>query len=337
MMPMNDQDILLPRLSTRVIGFDKVTSDLKDAFTKGRFPHGIILTGPKGIGKSTCAYQLAHRFLNQGIEISFDNLSVESPLSKTDKLIRAGNHPDLLVLERDIDEKGKLSKDIPIEKARTITKFFSQTSLTDNWRIAIIDAIDDLSVKGANTLLKILEEPPEKCLLILISHNQSGILPTLSSRCQIFSCPPLDELQFINCLEHLGISNPEIYAPYSHGSPGQALDLVNLGGQTFLNELETIVSECEKKDFRSLQPFLDRHVFKPLTLSPDQAYAAFSSVLMSVLAKSLGDPKHKDLADQRATSWFLSQDLLKQSHIFALDRKQTLLSVIYDFYDYNSR
>ncbi len=332
------QDSRHPRMSREVVGHSHTLHALQKAWDQNRFPHGLILAGPKGIGKATLAYQIARTLLNTSSPVSFQREDHQD-LSKTDHLIRANNHPDLFTLEKSIDEKGKISKDIPIDRARSVVTFFSQTSIDDNWRIAIIDCVEDLSTKGANALLKILEEPPRKCLLILISHNQSGILPTLRSRCQILSCHPLNNSECKSVLTGHGIAKADDYLPYCQGSPGIGLEIVDLGGNEFIKAFSDLVLACEAQDFRGLQPFLDRYVFKPLVLSPDRAYFAFCRVLQSWMAGHVSEPHRlvNTATNKLATSWFSVQDLLKQSHVFALDRKQTLVSVFYDLYGYNTK
>src|SRR5262249_5465619 len=98
--------------------------------------------------------------------------------------IAAQAHGDLLVLERTINEKsGKLRQDIQVDDVRRTVTFFGSTAGEGGWRVAIVDSIDELNPHGANALLKVLEEPPRRALLLLVSHSAARVLPTIRSRC----------------------------------------------------------------------------------------------------------------------------------------------------------
>ena len=332
------QDPHHPRHTKRVIGHDLIAEKLEAAWHKNRLPHGIILSGPKGIGKATLAYQLARRLLAIKPSLNVHNVTDKQDIpTKTDHLIEANNHPDLCILEKVCDEKGKFTKDIPIEKARSLVTFFARTSITDGWRVAIIDAVEDLSTKGANALLKILEEPPAKCLIILISHNENGILPTLKSRCQLFSCRPLPEKDTLDVLSSLNLDEqPERLLPFCNGHPGLALDIKKLGGSAFLTAFERVIAECQNQDFRHLFSFLNQYIIKPVTAFPDQAYHGFCRFLQHWMAMHLLSPELNLSRErvQKAKSFYKIQTQLKITHIFSLDRKQTLLCVFYEFFGY---
>ena len=86
--------------------------------------------------------------------------------------IAAQAHGDLLVLERTINEKtSKLRQDIQVDDVRRTVTFFGSTPGEGGWRVAIVDAVDELNREGANALLKVLEEPPRRALLLLVSHS----------------------------------------------------------------------------------------------------------------------------------------------------------------------
>ena len=107
--------------------------------------------------------------------------------------IAAQAQGDLLVLERVINEQtGKLYTVIRVDDVRRAVPFFGSTAGEGGWRIAIVDAVDDLQREGANALLKVLEEPPARTLLLLVSHAPGRELPTIRSRCRRLLLRPLD-------------------------------------------------------------------------------------------------------------------------------------------------
>jgi DNA polymerase-3 subunit delta' len=99
---------------------------------------------------------------------------------------------DLLVLERGLNDKGKLRQDIAVDDVRKTVSFFGSTAWEGGWRIAIVDSVDELNPSGENALLKVLEEPPPRSLLLLVSHSPGRVLPTIRSRCRMLALRPLD-------------------------------------------------------------------------------------------------------------------------------------------------
>ena len=101
-------------------------------------------------------------------------------------------HSDLLVLERVINEKtGKLFTVTRVEDVRRTVPFFGSTAGEGGWRVAIVDPLEDLNRAGENALLKVLEEPPPRALLLLVSHAPGRVLPTIRSRCRTLILRPL--------------------------------------------------------------------------------------------------------------------------------------------------
>jgi len=98
-----------------------------------------------------------------------------------------------MVLERD-DGEGRARKSIPVDEARALPEFFSKSPGRAAYRVAIIDTADDLNPNAANAVLKTLEEPPERGVLLLVSSHPGALLPTIRSRCRrlAFAAPPTE-------------------------------------------------------------------------------------------------------------------------------------------------
>ena len=105
--------------------------------------------------------------------------------------VAAQGHSDLLALERVEDDKGKLRTVIQVDDVRRTIGFFGSTAGEGGWRVCIVDSADELNAAGANALLKILEEPPAKSLLLVVSHAPGRLLPTIRSRCRRLALRPL--------------------------------------------------------------------------------------------------------------------------------------------------
>jgi len=159
--------------------------DIQARIEKGNLPHALMLRGAPGTGKDNFAVALAQRLL------------CEKPVAqaacgrcKPCQLMKAGSHPDLLLMEP--EESGKAIK---IDQVRSVVEFVSKTSQYAGYRVAVISPAEAMNVNASNALLKSLEEPGSRTLLILVSHQISGVLPTIRSRCQVveFPVPPRSE------------------------------------------------------------------------------------------------------------------------------------------------
>ena len=103
----------------------------------------------------------------------------------------AQGHPDLLVLERTPDDSGTLRTVIAVDDVRRLVPFFGSTAGEGGWRVVVVDAADELNAAGANALLKLLEEPPPRCLFLIVSHAPGRLLATIRSRCRRLLLRPL--------------------------------------------------------------------------------------------------------------------------------------------------
>ena len=199
-----------------------------DAWERGRLHHAWLLSGVEGTGKATFAYRAARRLLGAAADPASGPLGArrDDPVSR---LISAQSHPDLLVLER-LVEGGKTKKSISVDQSRELPEFFSKSPSQAQFRVAIIDAADDLNLNAANALLKVLEEPPERGVLFLVTHAPGRLLATIRSRCRRLRFPiwAPDRLETLvrnrTGAEHEDAKHAAIMAG---GSPGAALALAS--------------------------------------------------------------------------------------------------------------
>lgn len=200
---------LLPRQQKRLVGHEEAEKTILQAIASGRLPHTWLITGIEGIGKATLAYRFA-KFLLAAVAPK-NGLDV-APEHAAAKLVNAGSHPDMLIIERPFDEKkNRIKKDIPVEEVRKIAPFLQMTANQSQWRIVIIDGADSLNRNGQNAVLKILEEPPAHSLIMLLAESEAHLLPTIRSRARILHLNPLDRPQLnevaglIGLAEHPGL------------------------------------------------------------------------------------------------------------------------------------
>jgi DNA polymerase III subunit delta' len=186
-----------PRVTQALFGHAATETALLAAYSGGRLPHAFMLIGEKGIGKATLAFRMA-RFVLANPDPTAPKVRAATSLAldpdhPVARRVAAQAHGDLLVLERNPNEKGTLRQQIPVDDVRRTVPFFGSTAGEGGWRVAIVDAMDDLNRFGANALLKVLEEPPERALLLLVCHSASRALPTLRSRCRVLAMRTLSE------------------------------------------------------------------------------------------------------------------------------------------------
>src|SRR3954469_12485836 len=165
---MADTEVLHPREVHELVGHTAPEAALEAARARGRLHHAWLLTGPEGVGKATFAYRAARRLLGAPPDDAYGVLGVE-PSHPIARQVAARSHPDLFVLEREGPD-GKPRKIIPVDDARRLAEFFSKSPASAPHRVAIVDAAAALTPSAANAILKTLEEPPPRGVLLMVSH-----------------------------------------------------------------------------------------------------------------------------------------------------------------------
>jgi DNA polymerase-3 subunit delta' len=187
-----------------VIGNERVRDFLRRAVTADRLAHGLLFVGPERIGKLAAAREFASSLLGTATP---------------------ENHPDYFFLERERDRKtGKLHGSIVIEQVQALTGRLALGAFMGGWKICILDGADLLKDAAANALLKTLEEPHEKTVLILLASSADDVLPTVRSRCQVLRFGRVPTAQIAGALASRGTSpaKAELYARLADGRPGAA-------------------------------------------------------------------------------------------------------------------
>ena len=235
-----------PRRATELYGHKPAEARLLQAHQSGKLHHAWLLSGPKGIGKATLAYRFA-KFLLQvptahGAR-AHSTLHI-APEGHAFRQVAAAAHPDLLIIERAVDPRAKrLKTEIAVDDARDAQGFFARTSGAGGWRIAIVDAADDLNSESANALLKVIEEPPKQSIFLIVCNQPGRLLRTIRSRCLHLPMDPLSSDDTWKGLRHLPDGAVEAEegavreaAELSRGSPGKALDLIGSRGAAAFGE-----------------------------------------------------------------------------------------------------
>jgi len=209
-----------PRETFSFVGHDDEERALADALAGSRMHHAWLITGTKGIGKATLAYRFARRALGARHN-GARPLDVDSE-DQIARRINAQSHPDLFVLRRGYNDRGKARREIAVDDARELGAFFSLAPSEGGMRVAIIDAVDDLNNNSANAILKTLEEPPARSVLLLVCHAPGAILPTIRSRCRRL---PLRTLSDAQVRQAMGAEADDALIALAKGRPGRAIAL----------------------------------------------------------------------------------------------------------------
>ncbi len=215
-----------PRENNLLLGHDAAMRELYAAATGGRLHHAWLIGGPMGTGKATLAYRFARWLLAGGTS---PDLSVPEGLPAA-KRVAAGTHADLLTIDLRFDDKRKkMQSEIVIATVHEVGKFLRLTPGEGGWRVVIVDGAEQMNRNAANALLKLLEEPPKRAILLLVSHAPGRLLPTIRSRCRSLALAPLAEDTVDRLLEayapELTAAERRKLAGLSEGSIGTALTL----------------------------------------------------------------------------------------------------------------
>lgn len=241
-----------PRETLRLYGQQAAQAQALAAL-HGRPHHAWLIAGPKGVGKATLAWAVARHVLAgdpaAGLEMDPDH-----PVFRRAAALA---EPRLFLARRPWDDKARrLKTAITVEEIRALKGFFQLSAVGGGWRVAIVDAADEMNPAAANALLKTLEEPPAQALILMVCHQPARLLPTIRSRCRVLRCGALGAEDLAAALAAAGAkapADPAALAALAGGSVGAAMQLAAIDGLALYGEILALAAEgCDRRRLAAL-------------------------------------------------------------------------------------
>lgn len=346
--------ILPPRKQPSLYGHEAIENWFLNAWKLDRLPHGLLLAGPQGSGKATFAFRAA-RFLLAYPHISLDLHALEIPADHpVFSRVASGGHGDLCVIGPEESQDGKNSKEITVETLRRVNHFLSQTPLEGGWRVVIIDG--EMNRHAANAILKILEEPPARTLLMILTDSVGRVMPTVRSRCQTVKFGALKDQEVARIVSSafpdVSAQDLSVIAALAEGRPGRALQLCEAGGAEVYRDLVDALSATHPFSFPKIQAFCQKYAAKPKK-EDGMNFFVLTGELMEywlhktkdyLLAENKGQmtgtvpceiqsfekAAHIRPVTAWAVVWEKVTESFRQAHQFHLDRYQVLIGAFRD-------
>ena len=238
----------------RLFGMNVFFNEITNLYNSKKMPTKILLSGKKGLGKSTLAYHIVNYILSENEEYKYDLTKfIINKENKSFKLVQNNTHPNFYLIDLLYDKKN-----IDISQIRNVISYTYKSSFNVMPRLILIDNIETLNRNSVNALLKVIEEPNKNIYFILINNNEKLILPTLKSRCLTFKInftfeqSMLVSNQILN-RNLLDLINYELINYYT--TPGEIIDLINFSKE----------KKIELKDYtliNLLNLFIDNGYYK---------------------------------------------------------------------------
>ena len=325
--------LLRPRLAQELFGHAEAEQTLLDAYRGGRIPHAWLIGGESGIGKATLAYRLARFVLaypDPAMPAAQRAKSLDVPADHpTTRRIAGQAHSDLLVLRRVINEKtGKLFTVTRVEDVRRTVPFFGSTAGEGGWRVAIVDPLEDLNRAGENALLKVLEEPPARTLLLLVSHAPGRVLPTIRSRCRTLVLRPLAVENVIRAVtatagEEASADDIRDAAAAADGSAGRALTFLEGDALELRQQVTGLLERLPVLEPRALHALGDK-----IAGTQAETLMAFMDAVNTWLSTRLrSGPQETARLARVAEVWASVNSAMQDAEAYNLDRKPLVFSV----------
>jgi DNA polymerase-3 subunit delta' len=328
-----------PRETLVFFGNAAAERELLDAFRRDKMAQAWILSGPQGIGKATLAWRMARFLLAHPDPYAEDVQSAETLEVSGDlpaaRRIASMALADTFLLRREWNDKTKkFFTEIRIEDVRKIIHSFHHGSGAGGWRVAIVDCADDLNRASANALLKLIEEPPERSLFLIVAHQPGRILPTIRSRCRKLALGPLNNGEIAQAVCALGEPWSELpedavaaAAESAEGSVQEALRLLDGDGVAFDKTLRGLFERLPKVDWLAVHALADKLSGR----DNENAYETFMKALQRWLDVRVRAGAEQGAQPARlaayASAWEEISQAARETEVFNFDKRALVLGI----------
>jgi DNA polymerase-3 subunit delta' len=336
--PPEDPERLV-RGNPELLGHEAAAAALEQAARSGRLPHAWLVTGAPGIGKATLCYRFARWLLAGAADRPVRDgaaplwLAPEEPAFAR---VAAGAHADLRTVRPVPGESGTRLA-IRIEDVRNAIRFLTLTPAEGGWRVVVLEDAEATRAEQANALLKTLEEPPPRAVLLLTTAAPGRLLPTIRSRCRRLALNPLPppemERWLAGRLPELGAEGRARLAALAEGSPGRALALAEADALAIQAMVEEVLGAAAKPDRRRWHALADGIAAK----RDGSAFVTLMALLRRAINEGVREAARggavpgwlgpRSLAEW-STLWDRLGALAAETEALSLDRKQAVLTAL---------
>ena len=322
-----------PRMTDTLFGQHEAEQELLSAYRGGKLPHAWILGGEKGIGKATLAWRFARFILcnpdpTRPAVQQARSLAVD-PANAIVHRIQALGHGDVHVLRREWNEKTKkFFSDISADNVRGAIHIFQRAASEGGYRIVILDSAEDLNATSANALLKMIEEPPERSLFLIIAHRPNQLLPTIRSRCRKLLLRSLTDADCSAALQAFyreGQGGPARAAiEHAHGSVSRALKLLSGSSLDLHRHLTSILAALPDVRWNDVHAIADQVVGR----SNDEAFETWVELVQDWITMKIQMPGQTARTLMPwADVWSGIEAQIRETEIYNLDRRPLVLNI----------
>jgi DNA polymerase-3 subunit delta' len=307
-----------PEFATTVVGHEAALADIRNRLAHGRLPGGVLMHGPRGIGKATLAFRLAREV--------FAATGDEDP-AHVEEQVAAGSYPNLFLLRKAPRDTGKgFYTVIRVDEVRTTIERLHRTRGRAGHRIVVVDPIDDANDNSANALLKVLEEPPPETTFLLISHRPGSLLPTIRSRCHAVALRPIGDEGVRAVLAVAGATGDlDMAVALAGGIPRRGFEALLLGDAAALAGLRGWLANPARGGAAGYLGLADA------LSSRDSAEARFGrDMLLSWIAeeaRTAGAARNRSRLASANELWEKAVALFEDTDEYNLDIRQTLVAI----------
>jgi DNA polymerase-3 subunit delta' len=322
-----------PRANPELVGHEAAERILLEAVRGGRLHHAWLIVGPVGVGKATLAYRFA-RWLLSGRDGEGLALDPRDPVFRR---VAAGSHADLHTIGRSVDGRtGRRHREILVDDVRAGAEFLRRTAAEGGWRVVMVDPAEALNANAANALLKVLEEPPPRAVLLLVCSAPGRLPATLRSRCRLLRLAALGDAEMEALLaRYLPDLPPEErarLAALAEGSPGRALRLAAEEGVAIAALVDEVLACVPRFGRARAYGLIDR------LGRGESGFSTFMELLLGAIAAAVraGARGRADQDQLRLLAvrpldawgevWHALSHLADEVERFNLDRRQAVVS-----------